>query len=171
MLKKPCIVLFVFLILSQSGGISIIQVVSIKLHKAAIKAIAKKELKQGLHDRDLEYFTEDQLANAEWEHSKEFFLGDEKYDVVKTSKRNGKIIYHCINDKKEKELFSKLDSGRKRNRYFEDIIKKICLNLPQDKSELLQLPSLSIDYSVFQSDSYSCNYWKKTFRPPTFLLS
>lgn len=133
--------------------------------------MAKKELKQGLHDRDLEIFTEDQLANAEWEHSKEFFLGDEKYDVVKTSKKNGKIIYHCINDKKEKELFSKLDTGRKRNRYFEDIIKKVCLNLPQDKTESVQFFNLCTNYSVFQSDSYSCNYLKKTFRPPTSLVS
>lgn len=163
--------LFVFLILSQSGGISILQVVSIKLHKAAIKAMAKKELKQGLHDQKLEFFTEDQLVDAKWEHSKEFFLGDEKYDVVKTSKKDNKIIYHCINDKKEKELFSKLDTGRKRNRNFEDIIKKICLNLPHAKPEITSLSSISIiNFGVYQSESYSFNFRNKTFRPPTNLI-
>lgn len=164
--------LFVFLILSQSGGISILQVVSIKFHKAAIKAIAKKELKQGLHDQKLEVFTEGQLADAKWEHSKEFFLGDEKYDVVKTTKKDNKIVYHCINDKKEKELFSKLDTGRKRNRYFEDIIKKICLNLPQGKPEIISLSSISIiNFAIYQSDSYSYNFCKKAFRPPTNLIA
>lgn len=44
-----------------------------------------------------------------WEEKgKEFHLNDEMYDVVRTTTENGKTVYHCINDKKEKRLLDRL---------------------------------------------------------------
>lgn len=40
---------------------------------------------------------------------KEFRLNDQLFDIVKTIKISGGIIYRCINDKEEARLFKNLD--------------------------------------------------------------
>jgi hypothetical protein len=106
----------------QSGFVSLYTISEIRKHKKAVKTLMKAELKNGLHNSDLSNFSEKDLENAEWEHSKEFFLGDEKYDVVKIENTKQGKLYHCINDKKEIELFKSLDKNKKQKTVLDDLL-------------------------------------------------
>lgn len=126
----------------------------------------KAELKKGLHNADLTLFSEAELADAEWEHAKEFFLGDEKYDVVKVVQTAKGKVYHCVNDKKEKELYRQLDQNKKQKTILDELIKKFCLysntNTIQKQYEYQNLHDYSIVYKLNVANGFS----KALFRPP-----
>ena len=72
---------------------SLLIVSSIKSHKLAIKKICKELIKKENYKSNLVVFNEKELEKAIWEHSKEFFLGDSKYDVVSTEIYNGVKLF------------------------------------------------------------------------------
>lgn len=96
---------------------------SYQLH-ATRKAI-KKEILSGIPDSMLEIVVEGEVNGFRWKDTgEEFYLHNEMYDIVRTEQRNGKTIYHCINDKKEKQLLQKMTNlvkssqhGRKQSKY------------------------------------------------------
>jgi len=50
------------------------------------------------------------IKNIHWEkENKEFYYSDHLFDVVKTKETPNSIIYYCIDDKKERNLFASLD--------------------------------------------------------------
>jgi hypothetical protein len=165
--KSVFISVFVLCVLLQSGFVALHTIARIRQHKSHIKSILKKELKSGKCDAVLVAFTEDQLREAEWEHSKEFFLGDDKFDVVRTSDSAGVKIYHCINDKKEKEFFKALDKGTKQNTLLEDVLKKFCVNTFVIPGLGLQPSGRSITHSDHFSMDYTYGFTHSLFRPPS----
>jgi thiamine biosynthesis lipoprotein ApbE len=81
------------------------------LHWQVKKAI-KKEIKNKLKDEELIQLTfkKSELDKIEFEDGgKEIVFNDNMYDIVKQSETQDEITYYCINDSKEKELFTNLD--------------------------------------------------------------
>jgi len=150
----------------QSGFISLYTISEIRKHKKAVKTIMKAELKNGLHNADLTKFSEKDLENAEWEHSKEFFLGGEKYDVVKIENTKQGKVYHCINDKKEIELFKSLDKNKKQKTVIDDLLKKFCMIFKLFKNDERVITSIKQGFSVLNSVDYKNLYAASLFRPP-----
>lgn len=56
------------------------------------------------HKTDLSgdvYFSEKEMANAEWKEEKEFILNGVSYDVIRVGLKNGRKQYQCYVDKKD----------------------------------------------------------------------
>lgn len=111
-------------------------------------------------------FTEDQLVNAEWEHSKEFELNGCKYDILEVQIIDGVRVYKCINDTKESVLVNQLDRSGKVSYVLEDMLKKIQFN-----SLLFMFQTKATDWiKIVRDQSYKNQYTfcflKFNFRPP-----
>lgn len=126
----------------------------------------KAELKNGLHNADLTKFSEKDLEKAKWQHSKEFFLGDEKYDVVRIEKTTEGIVYHCINDKKEIQLYKSLDKNKKQKTVLDDLLKKFCVIFKLFKNDGRAITSLKQVFCSLNSIDYKNQFAASLFRPP-----
>ncbi len=167
--KNLVIALFVLSVLSQSGFLAMHTVVKIKEHKRLVKKEMKRQLKAGKHNKDLVCFSSLQLKDASWVHSKEFFLGNGKYDVVRIEEKNGKTFFWCINDSKEQDLYKKLDKNQTDQNSFTDVFKKynqIC-QVPLALSSLRR-SQLDIPFSEW-SNFYQYQLSLSLFRPPNTL--
>lgn len=103
-MKKISAIFLLLLFLFSTTGYYVFY--SIQLHKA--KKEAKKQVLAGVPDSMLE--TIEASSNIRWEgdDDDEFLFEGNMYDVVRVEVKDGKTLYHCINDKKEKELLQKL---------------------------------------------------------------
>jgi hypothetical protein len=153
----------------QSGFVSLYTISEIRKHKKAVKTSMKAELKNGLHNSDLTKFSEKDLENAEWEHSKEFFLGHEKYDVVKIETTKDGKVYHCVNDKKEIELYKSLDKNKKQRTVLDDMLKKFCAISKLFKAEEKLSSSIKQRFFSLNTIDYKNQYAASLFRPPILL--
>lgn len=164
-LRKLFILLFVSAVILQSGFVSVVTVIRIKHHRSVVKAKMKSELAGGLHNSQLETFTEEELLGASWVHSKEFFLGNGKYDVIRTEQGEKGKIYFCINDSKEIELYKSLDKQGEQKNILEDVIRKYAFS---GLRETFSFKSASSE--IFHLDFYSAKetevYPSSLFRPP-----
>ena len=166
MFKAAVIFLFISSLLVQSGFVSLYTISQISQHKNELKELREAELKNGLHKNELTVFSENELKNAEWEHSKEFFLGAEKYDVVKIENtKNGKV-FHCINDKKEIELYKSLDKNKKQKTVLDDLLKKFCMISKLFKNDERAITSLKQGFCSLNGIDYKNRYTASLFRPP-----
>jgi hypothetical protein len=128
-IQKLFLFLMILAVLVLSGAGALMDTMQIVLHKIEMKQKIKTELINTMDSELLVVFTSNQLKNAEWEHESEFFLGDEKYDVVKVLDTNQKKYYYCLNDKHEEELFEKANQNQNSKNNFEEVMKKIILKL------------------------------------------
>lgn len=70
----------------------------------------KNDIKEGIAEAELHCIRNNQQLN--WiRKNKEFRIGKRFYDVVKIKQMEGQIVYLCINDADEEELFENLDSA------------------------------------------------------------
>ena len=166
MFKTAVILVFISSLLVQSGFISLYTISEIRKHKKAIKTLMKAELKKGLHNADLTLFSEKELEYAEWEHSKEFFLGSEKYDVVKIETTKDGKLYHCVNDKKEIELYKSLDKNKKQKSVLDDLLKKFCMISRLFKNDERAITALKQGFCSLKSSDYKNQYAASLYRPP-----
>ncbi|MEZ4805563.1 MAG: hypothetical protein R2852_08805 [Bacteroidia bacterium] len=166
MFSKSFISVLVLVILLQSGVFSILAIYSVRQHKLAVKQMMKAELKNGLHDGLLLKFSSTQLRNAHWEHSKEFILRGEKYDVVKSVNEDGEKVFYCIHDKREKELYKKLDRHNTNKASLDDLIKKFGLQFVPINRE----KDIALQAKPFEFSNYILNYKfdkiNKYLKPP-----
>ena len=166
MFKTAVILVFISSLLVQSGFISLYTISEIRKHKKAIKTLMKAELKKGLHNADLTLFSEKELEYAEWEHSKEFFLGSEKYDVVKIETTKDGKLYHCVNDKKEIELYKSLDKNKKQKSVLDDLLKKFSMISRLFKNDERAITALKQGFCSLNSSDYKNQYAASLLRPP-----
>jgi len=84
----------------------------------------QQEQKEAIREKIFGQLKEDELEmipitadqNIYWEENgKEFLLNGHMYDVVKTKAVNGKTVFLCINDRKEKALVDNYNSITKQN--------------------------------------------------------
>ncbi len=131
----------------------------------------KRQLKAGKHNKDLVCFSSQQLKDASWVHSKEFFLGDGKYDVVRIQEKNGESIFWCINDIKEQDLYKKLDKHQADQNSFTDVFKKynqICQGPLLISS--FSCPLIEIPFPEW-NNFYQYQLTLSLFRPPDNIAS
>lgn len=158
--------MFISAIILQSGFVSVFTVIRIKHHRAAVKAKMKSELALGKHNSKLVTFTENELLSASWVHSKEFFLGKGKYDVVRIEQGvNGKIFV-CINDSKETELYKSLDKQGEQKNILEDVIRKFAFSGYNEAYSLL-FSCTGIFYFDLYREKKTEDYTSSMFRPPS----
>lgn len=73
----------------------------------------KSRIKNGVPESELFIFEVNEILNSKsvsWEKfGKEFHYKGTMYDVVSSTVINGKLVYKCINDDQEKQLFVNLD--------------------------------------------------------------
>jgi hypothetical protein len=140
-------------VLVLSGAGALVDTVQIVLHKKEMKQKIKTDLKSTMNSELIVVFTQYDLKSAKWEHESEFFLGDEKYDVIKVLDSNQSKLYYCLNDKLEKELLEKASQNQTKKINFEEVLKKI--NLKVDLCEW----RFNSDFSGFISFGKLClNY-------------
>lgn len=166
MFKNSFVSLCVLLILLQSGISAFYTVSKLKHHKREIKKALRQELNSGIVNSKIVIFTSNQLAEANWEHSKEFFLGDDKYDVLKTTVENNETKWFCIKDDKELLLLKSLSHKETNKVNFEDVIKKIQLTEFNVYTSVTSLNELEIQYSSMSNSTYSYLFKSDNFRPP-----
>ena len=75
------------------------------LHVSQVKKEMKEELKGGWIGKTTTLiFTEKEFASLAWEEEQEFRWKGDMFDVISKSREEGRILVHCIPDKKETEL-------------------------------------------------------------------
>lgn len=158
--------LFTLAILLQSGFVAMHTVIKIKEHKRLVKKEMKRQLKEGKHNKDLVCFSSQQLKSASWVHSKEFFLGSGKYDVVRIEEKDGASVFWCINDSKEQDLYKKLDKHQTDQNSFIDVFKKFTLfsQLPFSISDIIRSQT-DIRFPQWHN-AYQYQLSLSLFRPP-----
>ncbi len=166
MFKPAVIFVFISSLLVQFGFVSLYTIFEIRKHKKVVKILIRAELKKGLHNADLTLFSEKELEYAEWEHSKEFFLGKEKYDVVKIETTKDGKVYHCVNDKKEIELYKSLDKNKKQKTVLDDLLKRFCMVSNLLKTEAKVISTLKQGFCILNAIDYKNQYAASLFRPP-----
>ncbi|WP_294333215.1 hypothetical protein [uncultured Chryseobacterium sp.] len=57
--------------------------------------------KYNINTSEAVYFSQKDLANAEWKEEKEFILNGFSYDIIKVDLKNGQKQYQCYVDKKD----------------------------------------------------------------------
>lgn len=70
----------------------------------------KELIKQGISDNQLHKIVFLDNEKPDWvEKGKEFRYRGQMYDIVKQKYAEGKVVYYCVNDKEETQLFVNLD--------------------------------------------------------------
>ena len=160
---------FVLAVLIQSGFVAIYSVIAIKSHKQLVKKEMKRQLREGWHNKDLVAFSEPELQSAQWEHSKEFFLGNSKYDVVRIQVLNGQKVFWCINDNKELALYKRLDQQSTESKAVFDLFKKISLvNMTSAQEAMTHRLVVNIDFPKWHRQ-YKYAPTETVFRPPALI--
>ena len=103
LLKKIVAILFLAIIFINQLGYYFLH----NIQQYQLKREIKRAMLSAIPESALELITETDQAVWE-EEGKEFHLNGEMYDVVKIKTHNGKTVYYCINDKKEKRLLDRL---------------------------------------------------------------
>lgn len=87
-------------------------IIVFKITQIQIKKEVKRELKSKVKSTDLHLisFSKNDLDKINWmEEEKEFLLNNKMYDIVKKEISENSVLFYCIDDKKEAELFANLD--------------------------------------------------------------
>lgn len=152
-------------ILLQGGILSLQYVVKLTHHKRVIE----KKIENGLLNEQLVTFTFEEMINAEWENDHEFFLGDEKFDVVKVSGDGQNVVYRCVSDEIEKNLIKDLEKTEKKSNLVEKLFQKV--HLQSQNIPLFIFTDLSFEnivQSVFYKNDYSFQFSGFIIKPPIF---
>lgn len=70
----------------------------------------KMRIKQGIPENEIHKIVFAVNEKINWvREGKEFRLNNQMFDIVRHEQVNGQVIYYCINDKEEEQLFANLD--------------------------------------------------------------
>jgi len=166
MFKNSFVGLCVLLILLQSGISAFYTVSKLKHHKREIKKDLTEQLNSGVLNPNIVVFSSDELTNAQWEHSKEFFLGKDKYDVLKVVTENNSTKWYCIKDNEELILLKSLSDKENNKVNFEDVIKKIQLTEFSVYIGITTLSKVDNQYASMSDSTYTFLFKSDNFRPP-----
>jgi len=115
-LKKTISILLLLLFLYNVAGYYFV----FKILQMDIRSDAKEQIEKSLKKDQLEeivIFPGKTDKEIKWiRDGKEFSYKNKMYDIVKTEKKQDKIIFYCLNDEKEEMLFANLDNYVKRKR-------------------------------------------------------
>jgi len=89
-------------------------------HQSEIKREVKQAIKSNPGNENIVKFSfsvndKESIEKLSWEGDDEFILDGEMYDVISKKIENGKLIIHCISDKKETALIKKYEEISQNN--------------------------------------------------------
>jgi hypothetical protein len=153
-----------------------------KVQQSRIRREIKNLIKGNIPESELHLlsFTEKGAAQIKWaKEGKEFHYQNHLYDIVKYKKENGSVVYFCINDTEEEQLFANLDNlvknqmdtGHDGGKTIKNIL-KTALSLVYVPSEkiALQLRNPSDLERRSCSIFYSSDFSEKIKQPPKFYI-
>ena len=151
----------------QMLGAGIASVFQILAHKYKVEQQMQSLLSGGAFNQELIVFSDLDLKTADWEHSKEFILNGQKYDVVFEHDQNGNAFYHCLSDAKEEALYNQLAQKQAQHN-------RLIFELKPCVLGLVELPVYSSSLSEFTLTH--CQNWQNFYhyafspsmlKPPT----
>jgi len=110
-------------------------------------------------------------VNYERINEKEFLFNDEMYDIVKEVEKDSNLFLYCINDKREKSLFSELFkmiddniANKKQRNSSKNILKQL---ISEPANYLTEKPAdaSNLVYKIISDRNYS-PVWKEVITPP-----
>lgn len=107
-MKKVAVLFLLSIFLFNTAGYYFV----FKAAQYQVRSDIQNEIKSGFDSDELEtlIINKNNLAAIEWlESGKEMRYHDQLYDIVKSTETSSTITFYCINDIKEKSLFSKLE--------------------------------------------------------------
>lgn len=107
-MKKTVAIFLLSIFLFNTAGFYLI----FKATQYQIKSVIQNEIRSGFDSPELEtlIIPKTNLAGIEWlESGKEMRYHDQLYDIVKSVETSTTLTFYCINDTKEKALYSKLE--------------------------------------------------------------
>lgn len=162
-MKKGFAILLSAFILLQSGVMTFHYALRVSGHKKRIS----KALHSGQFDSKLLAIRSSETRDLKWENEHEFVFNNEKYDIVKTSYQNGELVYHCINDKDEKQLIGKMAGSEKKSGEMDEILKKFNLQMNASFPAVLFKPTDAAGKEIAYVESgYEYLFLHAVYRPP-----
>ncbi|MCE9539543.1 MAG: hypothetical protein K8R85_10025 [Bacteroidetes bacterium] len=107
-MKKIAVIFFLFVFLFNTMGYFI----AFKAVHYQIKKEIKAEIKRKVNPSELTVIVinKKRINQIDWlENGKEMYHDGKLYDIVRNTENDTSIIYYCINDKQEEELFAHLE--------------------------------------------------------------
>lgn len=107
-------ILFVFVFAFDYASI----VVYLHHRQTFVRKEIKRYLKQSIGKENVSVICAGKLEkkSIKWIRRDEFVLGGDLYDVLREERINSdSTVYHCLNDRKEKQLFARLDEYSRQN--------------------------------------------------------
>lgn len=155
-MKKTAALFLLSIFLFNTAGYYIV----FKAAQYSVKSEIQNEIRSGFDSDELETLIihKTNLTDIEWlESGKEMRYNNQLYDIVKSVETSTTITFYCINDKKEKELFSKLENHINTHVVSTNPVKNDSSKKLIDTVIKLYF-SNQISFSLFQSESNS-NYF------------
>ncbi|HMI02673.1 MAG TPA: hypothetical protein VK541_09340 [Pedobacter sp.] len=106
MKKKIIFIVFVAFAFNNAGNIILVQFLHYKIQEEIRNKLNSTGYKNKLHTISIDQRNQKDL---EWSEDKEFLYHGTMYDVVKQRKQGSTIIYYCVTDTEETELFETLE--------------------------------------------------------------
>lgn len=107
-MKKPAALFLLSIFLFNTVGFFFV----FKIEQSIVKSEVQLKIKSGFDPSELEAVTinKNNLAAVQWlKPGKEMRYHGQLYDIVKSTETSSTITFYCIDDTKEKALFSKLE--------------------------------------------------------------
>lgn len=106
-MKKIAVIFFLTII-----GLNIIGFFPLfKILQYQIRQEVKIKIKKRLAEKEMYKISFSERDKIDWiQAGVEFRYHNQMFDIVKQEKENGRMVYWCINDKEESQLFANLDT-------------------------------------------------------------
>lgn len=155
-------------------------IIVFKIEQAQIRKNIKQQLKAGIPDDKLHFFglSRTEYAELDWvRQDKEFRMGKEMFDVVRSETFDDSIHLHCVNDTEETQLFAHLEEIIQKKREQQSNVPKSPISKVVKALKLVYVPNTfanAIDIydlklsSLFaeMNASYASPYLKVLTPPP-----
>jgi len=132
-----------------------------KIQQRQVRKEIKEQIRQGVPEGELAVITVTPETETllEWEHSKEFKYKGMMYDIVrKVIIDESTIVYYCVSDTQETELFASLDELIKKNMNRKNDGNNPAKDLFKLLSHVYSQPEKH-DYAVFETTTaFTCEY-------------
>lgn len=159
-MKRTALIGLILITLGSTTGIQII----FSSYQHAIRKQMKHLIKNSVSEDDLFEFKFTSANDPYWTRKgKEFRVGEQMYDVVQTEEHDGHIIYNCVSDVQETELFANLGNMVRNNLGGEDSPNGNMLRNLFKLYACDEFPQFEYSLFLFEFDESACFNYLKPF--------
>jgi hypothetical protein len=156
-LKRIAAILLLSVFVLNLGGFFLV----FKIQQRHVRKEIKEQIRQGVPEGELTVIkvTPENESELEWEHSKEFEYKGMMYDVVrKIILDETTILYYCVSDTQETELFAYLEDEIKKSMDTKKDGKNSSKNLFKLLSGIYAQPQKHVSPVVETGITFTCEY-------------